>query len=148
VLLAGCGDNSAPASHGASPDVLAKLALLKGDTLCYVDSINSVSKLDGTVQVPASANLTVMGWAVDSASSRPAAGVWVDIDGKLYRANYGIARSDVADVLKVPSYTPSGFSAVIPMTELNNGPHLLILKVVNYDGSGYYVGRTVQFDVR
>ena len=148
VALGGCGSHSAPAGRSVSPDVLAKLAVLKVATFQYVDSVNTISNLEGMVHVPASANLTVSGWAVDSPNSRPAAAVWIDIDGKLYQSSYGIPRPDVVNVLKVPSYAPSGFIAVIPMSELNNGVHRLTLKIVNYDSSGYYIGRSVQFDVQ
>jgi hypothetical protein len=135
-----------PAGRSASP--LAKLAELKGATLQYVDSINTITTLDGVVHVPASANVTVTGWVVDSPNSQPAAAVWIDIDGKLFQAKYGIARPDVVNAYKTPSYAPSGFIAVIPMSELNNGVHRLSVKAVSYDNSGYYIGRTIQFDTK
>lgn len=146
AVLAGCGRDSR-AGSSASPDV-AKLPKLKNGTLNYVDDINNVSNLDGLLYFPGATNLTVLGWAVDSPNSQPAAAIWIDLDGKNYQAQYGISRPDVAAVYKVSQYMSSGFSAVIPTLDLNNSVHRLTLKIVNHDASGYYVGRSFRFDMK
>jgi hypothetical protein len=145
LLLAGC--SRAPNTSG-SRDALAKLSVIKAGTSHYVDSINDVQKLDGVAHVPARGNMTVSGWAVDTPNAQLAAAVWIDIDGMLYQAQYGNSRPDVAAVLKVPAYATSGFKAVIPASDIASGLHRLTLKIVNHDGSGYYLGQTVQFDYR
>jgi hypothetical protein len=127
---------------------MANLAAIKGATAQFVDAINDINKLDDVAHVPARENMTVSGWAVDSPNVQLAAAVWIDIDGKLYQARYGISRPDVAAALKVPAYAPSGFEAMIPASDISSGLHRLTLKIVNHDGSGYYVGRTIQFDYR
>jgi len=127
---------------------LTRLSVIKGATSEYVDAINDIRILDGVAHVPARSSISVSGWAVDSGSATPAAAVRIDIEGKLYQVRYGISRPDVASVLKVPAYNPSGYEAIIPASDIGTGLHRLTPKIVNHDRSGYYVGRSIQFDYR
>ena len=147
LFLAGC--NSAPPhTSSGSRDALAKLTALSNLTVQFVDAINDVRNLDDIAHIPARPNMTVSGWAIDAPNAQLASAVWVDLDGNLYKAEYGLKRPDVSAALKSPAYEASGFRATIPGSDITRGPHGLTLRIVNHDGSGYYTGRTVQFDYR
>lgn len=82
--------------------------------------------------------LTLTGWAVDALAFSPARGVFFTLDGaRVYRAEYGEARYDVARLLG-REYGPSGYRLVIPASDLPPGDHTLALGVVASDGRAYY----------
>jgi hypothetical protein len=89
------------------------------------------------------------GWAVDAKHENAAGGVYVDIDGKLFPAFYGIGRQDVANSLGVSSYRYSGFERAIPTSEIGVGTHELSVIVLTNDREGYYrPDQKVAFGVR
>jgi hypothetical protein len=114
----------------------------------YIDSINGVTGLaNGTVHVPGGQSLTVVGWAVDGLAKQPAKNVFIDLDGRLYLAQYGAPRQDVADALKEPAFLNSGYTVTIPVPP-SDVEHRVTLKVVNAAGTGYYSGMSASFIVQ
>jgi hypothetical protein len=83
--------------------------------------------------------LLVTGWAVDSASGRPAGGVFVDIDnGAQIPAAYGFNRPDVAGFFNNDSYAQTGFRAAFLAREFGPGRHTLSFRILSEDRSRYY----------
>jgi hypothetical protein len=86
----------------------------------------------------------IQGWAV--VDGAPAGGVVVELDGKPYPAEYGRPRSDVAAIFHTPGAVKSGFEFSVPVWDLGKNWHVLSLKILAADGSGYYDGsRKVRF---
>lgn len=81
--------------------------------------------------------LTVTGWAIDRASDDAAVGVDVELDGRYYRARYGLDRPDVAEHLKKPSYRHSGFEAIISVPQ--PGRHNIRLRILGRGDTTYFV---------
>ena len=79
--------------------------------------------------------LGVAGWAIDGAARKPAGGVFVMIDEKLFPAVYGLPADVVIDGR---SYSDCGFSRLIPIDEIGPGPHQVSIAVLTRDGTGYY----------
>ncbi len=67
-----------------------------------------------------------------------AVGVYVDIDGRLFPAFYGIERQDVVDSLGVPSYRYCGFERALPVSEIGAGAHEVSVVILTADREGYY----------
>ena len=87
----------------------------------------------------------IIGWAVDG-NTKVAGGVQIDIDGKLYPAIYGQDRNDVATYFKIPNYRYSGYWVSIPTDKIGIGEHILTLKILTNDRTGYYTSQqTVRF---
>jgi hypothetical protein len=142
LISIACG----PAPEAPSSGVdLGSMTQSKLTTPSYIDSINGVTDLThGTAHIPRTQDLTVTGWAVDSVAKQPASKVFLDLDGKRYPTQYGVARPDVAAVLKEPAYARSGFTATIPGA-IGDGEHQLTIYTVNSEGGSYYVGMKVVF---
>jgi len=141
LLSVSCGSKTeAPATNE-----LQSLTASQAATMNYIDSINGIPDLThGTARLPRGRELTVVGWAVDSAVKRPASKVFIDIDGKLYPAKYGLARPDVVGALKIPELEKTGFTAAIPSPP-GDMEHRLTVKIVSADGASYYTGMNATF---
>ena len=100
------------------------------------------------VEVRASGNLTLEGWAVDRDAVALAGGVDVVIDGKSHAALYGRSRPDVAAYFKVPAYQNAGFSASVPFAAIGPGPHKLAIRVIAQDRRSYREGAVIELEVR
>ncbi len=83
-------------------------------------------------------SITVTGWAVDGNRKTDAGGVYIDIDGRLFPASYGLNRPDVAKAFSNSSYQYSGFECVIPVSNLIEGQHTLSIKILTKDRKAYY----------
>jgi hypothetical protein len=93
--------------------------------------------------------MKLTGWAVDAENESVAGGVYVDIDGKLFPAFYGVERQDVADSYGIPSYRYSGFERAIPLSEIGAGAHELSVIVLSADKTKYYQpDKKVSLEVR
>jgi hypothetical protein len=99
------------------------------------------------IPVAQQGNLVVIGWAVDSAASKPASAVEVLIDGRPFRAEYGVERADVANQFGVPDYLNCGFALTMNARLLRRGYHVLAVRVVSADGSSYEQGPEVTIAV-
>jgi hypothetical protein len=87
---------------------------------------------------PSSGWLLLEGWAVDAVARRPAGGVWVELDGRLYAASYGWERGDVAAYFEQPAYRRPGFKALLPAPPAGGGSLHLRLHVLAHDGESYF----------
>lgn len=80
----------------------------------------------------------VAGWAVDTEAKKAAGGVYINIDGKVFPAFYGIKTNGLAKRFDVPAYQNSGFRRAIPISEIGEGTHELSILVVTNDKEEYY----------
>ncbi len=98
--------------------------------------------------IPSGQPMVLAGWAVDSRTHLPAAGVTVSVDGsRAIRATYGSPRPDVARALGKPASKKSGYVLIVPASKLRVGPHVLSFKVLNKGNSGYHPLLTLRFSV-
>lgn len=110
-------------------------------TLFSLDNINeyrfaNLSKNVNVIQKKGSFFLG--GWAVDSCSVDLAGWIFIQIDGKLFRAGYKQDRPDVSKAFNNPNYRFSGFSCVINTVKLSVGLHEVKLLVVSKSCSEYF----------
>jgi hypothetical protein len=144
VFSIACGTKTAaPASLD-----LKSLTASKFGTLNYIDTIAGKADFhQGPATYPRTDELTIIGWAVDSTTKLPATKVFLDLDGKLYPTQYGIARPDVSAVFKEPAYTNSGFIATLPSPS-GDGEHRVIVNIVSSGGTDYYSGVAATFRLK
>jgi hypothetical protein len=111
---------------------------------------DGVSQRDRSIVVAEEGSfIKLTGWAVDDENESTAGGVYVDIDGRLFPAFYGMERQDVADALGAPSYRYSGFERALPISEIGAGTHELSVVVLTADREGYYrTDQKVTLEVR
>jgi hypothetical protein len=93
-------------------------------------------------------DITVSGWAVDTAARQAAGGVEVVVDGRGFKAEYGMDRVDVSAGLNEPLYRRSGFQFVFPPKTLPPGAHSVSLRIITANLDGYYDTPTVRLVVR
>ena len=128
------------------PD-LSKLNSLGVLADCRVEMLNNsgvigISERE-VVEVTAQAGyLEVRGWAVNVSS------VYVQLDGKLYRATYGLPRQDIFSLYRTPESAQSGFTWAFPSWKLGGSGHELSLKMLAANGSGYFdMAKKVHFRI-
>jgi Predicted membrane protein (DUF2142) len=93
-----------------------------------------------TAAIPPGRDVVIIrGWAVDRAAGTVAKGVEVELDGRPYRARYGLERNDVALRLGQASYRFSGFEAQIPVAEVSRGLHTIALRIVASEERSYVI---------
>jgi hypothetical protein len=81
-------------------------------------------------------HLLVAGWATDGTVSRPAGGVFVEVDGRLFPAAYGLQTSTG---LGGDACRDCGFSRLIPISEIGPGPgHTVSIIVLTANRVGQY----------
>ena len=86
-----------------------------------------------------SETLIVQGWAIDQVAGSTAGAVFISIDGDTdFPARYGADRPDIAARFGNSRYRASGFAAWFATSAVGKGPHVLSLKVVTHDKTGYY----------
>jgi hypothetical protein len=145
ALLTGC------TFEGPAPETFpTSTALAKSATSYFIESINDEKNIQHSlVRVPCGVDLIVSGWAVDTPNRGAAGGVWLDVDGRLYRANYGIPRSDVAISMRNAAFEASGFVVAVPMADIGSlGVHHIRVRVINRASSAYYAGQAVSFEFK
>ena len=122
---------------------LSKLRYLGTLDTARLESLNNRS----AVEIPASevmelggktAMVLVQGWAFDNFVRQPAAAVLIELDGKLYRSNYGSERMDIVALFGSRELARTGFQWGIPAWKLGRSTHEISLKIVSSDGRGYY----------
>jgi len=128
------------------PD-LSKLTALGALQDCRVEMLNNsgviaISERE-VVEVKAPAGyLEMRGWAVNVSS------VYVQLDGKLYPATYGLPRQDISILYRTPESANSGFNWAYPSWKLGTTVHELSLKMLAPNGSGYYdLAKKVRFRI-
>ena len=108
----------------------------------FLPSENSAFLLNNGQQT-----VIIKGWALDKLSNSLAGGVIVELDGKEYRAQYGIEREDVAIAFSLPACRNAGFECEILGIGILPGEHVLRLKVLTNDQQSYHVSRAISLRV-
>jgi hypothetical protein len=90
------------------------------------------------IEISADKDFTISGWAIDEKAKKISGGVIIDIDGKLFLANHGGSRPDIATGSNNPALKNAGYSAKIPISEIGKGQHTLTLKILTIDKKAYY----------
>jgi hypothetical protein len=80
----------------------------------------------------------VQGWAL--LDGKAAGGVFVELDGKPWPAEYGSPRPDVGALFHTGSASPFGFEWSVPVWDLGKSWHELTVKIMAPDQAGYYDG--------
>jgi hypothetical protein len=124
------------------PDLSALRYLGQLDT-ARLESLNNTSAVEipGSEVMELAAKspvLFVQGWAFDNSARLPASAVLIELDGKLYRANYGDERLDVAALFKSQDLARTGFQWGLPAWKLGRSTHEISLKILSSDRKGYY----------
>src|SRR5215204_3055084 len=123
-----------------------------------------VTQLDNSSQANNSSQgdksfVEVAGWAVDAKAEDVAGGVYLDIDGKLFPAYYGMGigegagqlvyRQELADSVGMPPYGNPWFQRAIPVSEIGTGKHEMSVIVLTRDRERYYQpDKEVSFEIR
>ena len=82
--------------------------------------------------------IRISGWAVDSMAKTLASKVFVEINGKIFTANYGIPRLDVAKSLSNSSYNDSGYTLQLKKNDVSTGTVSIRLAIVSADNKKYF----------
>ena len=82
--------------------------------------------------------VTAVGWALDANGSDLAEGVFLEIDGVLYPAYYGIPRDDVVQPSMGDRLRQSGFMRTFSPRQFSKGRHHLILKILNGGRTAFF----------
>ncbi|NQT66645.1 MAG: hypothetical protein HQ569_03595 [Actinobacteria bacterium] len=83
--------------------------------------------------------VVIRGWAVDSVANDAAAGVYIEVDKKLFPTYYGIDKREIADYYKEEAYRYSGFERAIPLSDIGGGNyHNFNIIILSKDGKTYY----------
>jgi hypothetical protein len=92
--------------------------------------------------------IQISGWAVDSVSKNADNGVIAVIDNKyFYPLQNGNQRPDVSKAFNNTNYEYSGFNGSIPLNELDSGKHILTLRIINSDETGYYESKPIELNI-
>jgi ABC-type polysaccharide/polyol phosphate transport system ATPase subunit len=104
--------------------------------LYSIDTINNIpiDKQNQPLQIGNIKGVIIRGWAADERVKDISGGVIISIDGRDYKAKYGIERLDIADIHHNARYRYSGFECRIPASEITDGRHDLSIKIVTHDG--------------
>jgi hypothetical protein len=133
MLLGAC--LVAAALPGSSP-------IIRGDTQNVLERINE-APLSPKAPMTAKAGqaIVLVGWAFDSHANSIASSVEAEVKGQTFRAEYGIARPDVAQVFHNPGLEKSGYRIVIPKGQFGPGEYQVRLRIGAARQPGYYAGR-------
>jgi hypothetical protein len=139
-VLQGLGYNVFSEGQGGDLPPLSELSPVDSPaTFGMILTGDGVQQRGGAILVPeGGSSVKLTGWAVDGDNETTAGGVYVDIDGRLFPAFYGMEKQDVADSLGTPSYRYSGFERALPVSEIGAGVHELSVIVLTSDKQGYY----------
>jgi len=124
------------------------LSVNSSDALMRIDelSINAdkILKVEPKIACPYSENdfLDISGWAVDPEIEDTAAGVFIEVDGRIYPAYYGLDRPDVAKYYDNGNYRYSGYVGYIRFSDMGIGVHDIEIKILSKDKKTYYDAET------
>jgi hypothetical protein len=80
----------------------------------------------------------VQGWAL--AHGAAAAGVYIELDGRPYPAEYGKLRPDIGALFHTGGVPAFGFEWSVPVWNLGKSWHQLAIRIMPRDETGYYDG--------
>jgi len=115
---------------------------------CVVDSINRVPVAGQPPPIVIGQNpkvLALSGWCIDPEARKPAGGVYLNLDGRLYPAFHGTERKDISSGLAEPAYERSGWERFIVLPKGAQRRHTLSVLSLSHDRTRRYrpAGRTV-----
>lgn len=109
------------------------------ETLWNIDLLNN-TRFDEQNEFFVEKNkpITLYGWAVDQIDEKSAKTIFINLNGKLFKAKTGLERIDVSNAHASKDYLKSGFLATIPHKNFNVGENSLILYILSPDNKYYY----------
>lgn len=108
-----------------------------GAALATLDRVGNGATPQG-VTIAANQPIAVTGWALDGTARRPATAAYLLLDARYtYRAEYGVARPDVATAVGATGGDSVGFTATLPPGLAAPGAHTLAVRIVTADGTAY-----------
>lgn len=113
-----------------------------------VDFLNEAQAPAATPATIAAGPVELAGFAYDPVSKTPGKAVDVVIDGAPHVAVYGSPRPDVARMLDAPALNAIGFVLKLPAGVVGPGDHVLTVRVIAADGSGYTESAPIAFTAR
>lgn len=111
------------------------------EPLYYLDTIGSGKIVQDKSTLDISLNnepLVFYGWAVDRIAEDVSGGVYIILDGKKYKAEYGIERIDVARIYNNLSYQYSGFKLSLSADVFTKGKHTMHLRIMTKNRKAFY----------
>jgi hypothetical protein len=130
VAFTGMTMRKKTAVRGPSP--LSKLKSLPSAARLSVDPVSGFSLRPGVDFVRFS------GWAIDEAAGKPAGGVYLRVDGRLFPAVCGERRPEFGNPGLDRALLYSGFVRYFPVSEIGRGQHSAMLIVLAADGRSYF----------
>jgi len=93
-----------------------------------------------TITIPAADRfLTLSGYAYDSAPVARGSAVYIEMDGKLRPAEYGLPSHGISIVQGKPELELCGFRWTTPLLRLPAGPHVFRIVMISPGGQRHYV---------
>ncbi|THD79402.1 MAG: acyltransferase [Phenylobacterium sp.] len=116
---------------------------------CYLDTVGEAfdPRRNQPAKTPGARPIQFRGFGFDKAAGALARGIDVVIDGKPYAARYGLRRDDVAKAEGDPGLALCGFLLTLAAEALPTGPHTVNLRMIAADGTAYYEGPQIAFEV-
>lgn len=116
-----------------------KLRKLNRSSHYTIGSINNqpIKKPKQTINIQGD-KIAITGWAVDRESKKLAGGIYIEIGGQFFPANYKKARPDVAKHLNNSNYLRSGYDFVIPTSKIAKGLHPVKIHILSNDKSAVF----------
>jgi len=116
---------SQPAQGLAAPFSEEVMSLAVGGN-CALDTVDGVQVANGSLELKRSTPATVGGWVADASGAVPADPVLVvHNDTARYAVKFatGIARADVAEVMKSPALATAGFETPVVLSDVPAGTY-------------------------
>ncbi|MBL0159335.1 MAG: hypothetical protein IPP47_19830 [Bryobacterales bacterium] len=103
-----------------------------------------------TITIPAADRfLTLSGYAYDAAPVARGSAVYIEMDGKLRPAEYGLPSHGISIVLGKPELELCGFRWTTPLWRLPAGPHVFRIVLISPGGQRHYVSEeTIRLQVQ
>ena len=126
------------------PPAFSTLARADARSTCVVEKINDTTVYGQPPPVviePVSTVLSVSGWCVDDRAQGAAGGVYLELDGRLYPALYGLERPDLARGFGSEAYRFTGWDRFILLPKMKSRTHRLSVFALSADRKRYYEPR-------
>ncbi|MBP2242346.1 hypothetical protein J2Z40_002920 [Cytobacillus eiseniae] len=108
------------------------LPTINNPTMWVDYSDNILVQHQGTIKINNTSKVVnINGWAIDSEGNNIAGDIYLKVGNKYYSGSYGLPRISVAEVLKNPSLTNSGFSFNISTSELKKERKVSFIIIAN-----------------
>jgi hypothetical protein len=92
-----------------------------------------------TVEMNKGTMLKIAGWAADSQAEGPCRALYLTFGKVRFDVPYGLPRTDVAAYFHKPSYTATGYGALIPTSGFSKGSYVVKVECLSADGKTLFV---------